>query len=326
MKAMTNANEKKCILIKKANDWLSVYACDDGTVYVEKGDGLKKELGYHGDTYVIKPNLANMPRTREEAERLISSGDVIKLHEKSLQEWHKYANGLQRDKWNQEALSQLQMNFIDSDWENGQVIYGLSARISANDWKKVGHLFQHIDTSRDEDSEWSGHYRGWATSRRGAEEVERILSIPHERTLAYREEQSKIAKAETELRDKQCDELLTRIEQSFENAVYPNPGVESPDEANKYSKGFEKMKAEGETIQHPVRPENLYGGGQWWVIDKDKNRIWNIKNNGADGDDWGRNNIETGGAGAIGVYVPYTAGLDEMIHCTRQYRRVEKGE
>lgn len=57
--------------------------------------------------------------------------------------------------------------------------------------------------------------------------------------------------------------------------------------------------------------QNLQGGGEWWVIEQD--RIWYVRNNGADGDDWSRNNIRTGGAGAIGWSLPADAGLiDEL--------------
>ena len=43
---------------------------------------------------------------------------------------------------------------------------------------------------------------------------------------------------------------------------------------------------------------SIFGGGEWINIDDD--RIFYVKNNGSDGDDWSRNNVETGGAGGIG--------------------------
>lgn len=57
--------------------------------------------------------------------------------------------------------------------------------------------------------------------------------------------------------------------------------------------------------------QNIYGGGDWFVV-SDKS-IWYVRNNGADGDDWGRNNVRTGGAGAIGWRVPYDAMLAAEI-------------
>ena len=56
---------------------------------------------------------------------------------------------------------------------------------------------------------------------------------------------------------------------------------------------------------------NIYGGGDRFVIDGDT--IWYIRNNGADGDNWGHNNITTGGAGAIGWRVPYSQELADQI-------------
>lgn len=47
----------------------------------------------------------------------------------------------------------------------------------------------------------------------------------------------------------------------------------------------------------------IYGGGDWFVVGE--NYIWYVQNNGADGDDWSRNNVRTRGAGAIGWRIPY---------------------
>jgi len=49
-----------------------------------------------------------------------------------------------------------------------------------------------------------------------------------------------------------------------------------------------------------------YGGGTWVVVEPGGNYFWYVKNNGADGDDWSRNNVSTGGAGAIGYRLPMT--------------------
>jgi hypothetical protein len=54
--------------------------------------------------------------------------------------------------------------------------------------------------------------------------------------------------------------------------------------------------------------QSIYGGGDWFVVTS--SRIWYVLNNGRDGDDWGLNNVRTGGAGAIGWYVERT---DELV-------------
>ena len=65
---------------------------------------------------------------------------------------------------------------------------------------------------------------------------------------------------------------------------------------------------EGEEILDTATP---YGGGDWWVIGKDA--IWYVQNNGGDGDDWSRNNVRTGGAGAIGWKLPYNAEMEASL-------------
>lgn len=63
----------------------------------------------------------------------------------------------------------------------------------------------------------------------------------------------------------------------------------------------------GVRIDMPGNPENIHGGGEWFIIGQD--RVWHVRNNGADGDDWSANNIRTGGAGAIGFAIPFDRGL-----------------
>ena len=65
---------------------------------------------------------------------------------------------------------------------------------------------------------------------------------------------------------------------------------------------------EGERLQDT---RTIYGGGDCIVIAEDK--IWYIRNNGADGDDWSRNNVRTGGAGAIGRYIPRTVEVEAAL-------------
>lgn len=63
---------------------------------------------------------------------------------------------------------------------------------------------------------------------------------------------------------------------------------------------------------------DIYGGGSWFVIQPDA--IWWVENNGADGDDWSRNNVRTGGAGAIGWRIPTDPGLVDQIIALHQER------
>lgn len=66
-----------------------------------------------------------------------------------------------------------------------------------------------------------------------------------------------------------------------------------------------------ELILYADRDVILYGGGSWFAITADA--IWFIHNNGADGDDWVRNNVRTGGAGALGWRVSKTVELEAEV-------------
>lgn len=61
-----------------------------------------------------------------------------------------------------------------------------------------------------------------------------------------------------------------------------------------------RQTLKGEIIE--VKPRDIYGGGYWFVLEDEW--IWAVRNNGRDGDDWGQNNVTTGGAGAIGRRIP----------------------
>jgi len=57
----------------------------------------------------------------------------------------------------------------------------------------------------------------------------------------------------------------------------------------------------------------IYGGGERWHIDREGGSIWYVRNNGADGDNWTANNVRTGGAGAIGWRMPWSAQAEHML-------------
>lgn len=57
----------------------------------------------------------------------------------------------------------------------------------------------------------------------------------------------------------------------------------------------------------PAKGQDIYGGGDWFVVGPEY--PWYIQNNGMDGDNWGYNNVRTGGAGAIGYRVPASSPM-----------------
>ncbi len=60
----------------------------------------------------------------------------------------------------------------------------------------------------------------------------------------------------------------------------------------------------------------IYGGGDWFVVGDDA--IWYVENNGADGDDWSRNNVRTGGAGGVGWKIPYDETIAKKLQAMAQ--------
>lgn len=54
-----------------------------------------------------------------------------------------------------------------------------------------------------------------------------------------------------------------------------------------------------------------YGGGSWFV--EEGSDVWYVENHGADGDDWGHNNVSTGGAGAVGWRTRVTPEIQSLI-------------
>jgi hypothetical protein len=210
------------------------------------------------------------------------------------------------------ALKNICLQYAGKSAETGIKWYSLSAEVPRDTWKRIAKNFVKFD--RDDEDALEGELSGWLTAQ--PEAVEKILNVREEYTLTYRREQARKEADEAEKKRNELIEKLNEIDEAFAGAEYPNPKKEAPEEAAEFRKGYEKMRVEGEKIQHPIHPENIYGGGQWWIIQE--NYIWKIENNGHDGDNWSMNNVNTGGAGAIGVRVPYSEELAKQIRNMRK--------
>ncbi len=216
------------------------------------------------------------------------------------------------------ARENICLRFETQSISSGLKYYGLSTRIGTEEWKKISHLFAYHNSSRDYDDDeqdtWDGSgLNGWLTTNPG--EVEKILNVKSENTIAYRNKESlkkgeKKEKIKTELQ-----KIKIEIKRIFETAEYPWR------DDKKHEKGGMIDYPSGEEIESPLYPFDLYGGGKGWMIDEEGNTIWEIRNNGMDGDDWSRNNISGGGAGYIGMRVPYSPDLEKQI---REAVRLEK--
>ena len=110
-----------------------------------------------------------------------------------------------------------------------------------------------------------------------------------------------------------------RAEDDEERRLFPRDGGE-------YVRATEKIRLEGEIYERPGKGHDIYGFGAWYYDTHDA--IWHVENNGSDGADWGRNNILTGGAGAIGLRYERTperlAWLARQENVSARWRRQQE--
>lgn len=236
------------------------------------------------------------------------------VRKKALEE--KREKELERN-WITQALTGNVLYQSSFSWETGITGYKLVARVPKDVWNLIKHHFFFL--SREEE-EIEGE-SGWATThvkdvtkivlaeakKRATEEHIRCA----EKLKQKREESKRLSEKLSALKKEQRAKLAI-IEKAFANAEIPDPRKEAPEEASKYQKGYEKMRVEGERIDDPFHPENIYGGGRWFIL-QPKKWIWLIQNNGSDGSNWSWNNVETGGAGAIGKRIPWDEKTAELI-------------
>ena len=205
------------------------------------------------------------------------------------------------------AVENIHLTFEDQSISSGLKYYSLSARIPHETWKTIADLFTYIrydEDDEEQDTFGMSKLTGWLTTV--PEKVEERLNVKPELRLNYRREQAAKRKEEKKELNNKRNELREQINASFEDdkVTYPWADKEKTEMVD---------APRGTTHEDPEYKMNIYGGGREWVIDKENGRIWEIRNNGRDGDNWGLNNIPTGGAGAIGVYVPYSAELEKLI-------------
>jgi len=192
-------------------------------------------------------------------------------------------------------MNDIYLQYTGRCSEIGMKWYSLSARVPRETWVKISEYFEKF-----EEDEEDGELCGWLTAQ--PETVEKILGVREELTLAHRRREAEKRREEKKKKARVLQEKIDEIGMFFVNAEYP--------------KTENKMRVEGEVIQHPTNPQNLWGGGEWWVIQPEW--VWHVRNNGFDGDDWSRNNIQTGGAGAIGVRVPFSEELAAKIRSLKK--------
>ena len=157
--------------------------------------------------------------------------------------------------------------------------------------RQHGYVWKKIDQDWLDDNDDFETRPGWhlyaadgreVSVKRAFAEIERGVDVVAEE---YRQE-AEAAKAAAQKRQDLANFKRHFADKICQAGVRPE-GMNSP---------------EGERI---LDTRTVYGGGDWFVLDQAGDRIWYVRNNGMDGDNWSYNNVRTGGAGAIGWYIPY---------------------
>lgn len=298
---------KSSEIIKNMNARIAecgTFRLDDNTLIYTKKEGTEKIVDYRGlirtnqTLYLLKPGY--VAKGSLEAEILEKEGHCVAISVSTLKA---LKEAIEEEK-RQKHLENVHFEYVGLTEDYGRV-YGLSTRVPREVWNQIKEYFFYASSNDELGCDADDMDLGWVTTSPGI--VEEILNIKPELTIRAQHERVEQRKQQR----KELEQMKEEIIGAFGDAEKPDPKVEQPEYARKFRPGFEKMLVEGERIDDPFFSQDLYGSGQWWVIQP--NYIWFIKNNGMDGDNWSLNNVETGGAGAIGVRVPYSEDLAEKI-------------
>ncbi len=179
--------------------------------------------------------------------------------------------------------------------EDFGMAYRLTARLDRAEWAKIAKHMLYVTTEDSMGMDADDHNLGWVTFY--PREVEGALGITGDRTVAgQREAAQRRRESPIEVRKRAIAQRVKEISHEIRETGERPEGHNDP---------------VGDRL---FDTQDIYGGGDWFVIDPEY--LWYIQNNGMDGDNWGLNNVRTGGAGAIGWRIPasslMTAELREM--------------
>lgn len=200
--------------------------------------------------------------------------------------------------YHKEQLENLHLRLIGEDEISGLKLYKLNTTLEYDEWCKVEDLFVKLDNEGIKLYGYTNPIIGWVTTEPYRVEEKLNHLIKPENRIEYGAPQYN---TRTYL-EKKVEKNLNKIHEQFSIADSPEG----------------KFVLEGETIQNPLNPKNMYGGGEWFVITEDS--IWMVVNNSRPGDDYNFNNIVTESAGAIGKRVDYNPSLASEIKKLKAYK------
>ncbi len=199
-------------------------------------------------------------------------------------------------------LSNIHLKYFGIDFVTMQELYKLSYTLPYEDWIKVSDLFMKLKPDMVDMGFFEPQYVGWVTSN--PEEVEERLDIKPELRVNYIKEKQEQEQEQKQQEVMQLKDNLSSILEVF--SIVDTPQIVDG-----------KFELDGEVIDNPINPKNMYGGGEWFVISDDY--IWYVRQNAREGDNWNLNNVYVkGSAGAIGKKVEYDRDLADKI---RSFKR-----
>ncbi|DBA34831.1 MAG: hypothetical protein HXS54_06100 [Theionarchaea archaeon] len=292
---MTNKYSKQIEhIINKMNAQIEGYGTftvKDSKLYFTKKDtpepskvNIDSLVTKRNDLYITEPSYS--AANNREAEELIKQGHCKKVLWNTLKDLQLSIE--QHTLYENKSNVHLQYAGFTEDFGP---VFALSSRVPKDVWDTIKQHFWYCTPDCEAGGDADDYNLGWVTTH--PEAVEKILSVPEDLTVQAQQMRNK----EKQNKDRELRDLQGEILTEFKGAEIP-PGW---------------FELSGRTYDDPLFPPNIYGGGRWFVIDYTENLIWLVDNNGADGDDWSRNNIKTGGAGAIGRRVQYTQELHNRI-------------
>jgi len=166
--------------------------------------------------------------------------------------------------------------------------YRLTTRIERSEWAKIARYMLYVTTNDGMGMDADDHDLGWVTFY--PREVEEALGITGDRTVAGQREAAKRRReAPAEVRKRAIAQRVKEIAHEIRETGERPSGLNAP---------------AGDRL---FDTQDIYGGGDWFVAGPEY--LWYVQNNGMDGDNWGLNNVRTGGAGAIGYRISATSPL-----------------
>lgn len=196
-------------------------------------------------------------------------------------------------------LENIHLNYFGTDYITLQKLYKVSYTLPYDKWKLVEDLFMKLTPDMVDLGEFDPNFVGWVTSN--PEEVENRLDVKQELRINYHKEKQLNDKIKEQENKQKQQQVLEEILGEF--SIVDTP--ESPSKDGMF-------EVDGTIVDNPLNPWNEYGGGERFILTLDK--IWYIRNNSRDTDNWDFNNIKIKGSyGAIGKYVLYDEELADKI-------------